>query len=344
MDIVIIVLLVVLSGVFVMAEMAIVTSRKHRLQQKAYKGNKNAQAVLEILKTPNRFLSTAQINITLIGILAGAFGGASIAHHVAEYLNLIPLFAPYSEFLSLAIVVLGITFLSLVIGELVPKRIAMSNPENIASMVARPMNFVSLIAAPLVYVLSISTDFLLAILQIKKVDTSVSEEEVRFLIREGARVGVFGTAEKDIVERTFELGDRKVKSLMTKRQDIVWLNIDSTIDEIRSKIEKNPHSHFPVCKDSLDNIVGVARTKDILATFLVEEKINLKKVIHPVLFVPQTTDAIKVLELFKKSGTHMALIVDEVKKTQGLLSLTDLVEAIVGDIPSEEDIQPTSYS
>ncbi len=338
MEIVIILLLLLLNGIFAMAEMAVVTARKHRLQQKANDGSKRAQAALELSKNPNRFLSTIQINITLIGILAGAFGGATIAHEVATYINLIPPLSPYSEFLSLALVVLVITYLSLVIGELVPKRIAMSNPEAIAAMVARPMNFVSMITAPLVYVLSISTDFLLAILGVKSSEPAVSEEEVRFLVREGARVGVFGIAEKDIVERTLALGDRKVSSFMTVRNEIVWLDIDSSFKSLRSKIAKKPHSHFPVCRDTLDKVVGVVRTKDLLDTLLIEEKIDVKKVLHKALFIPQITDALKVLELFKKSGIHMALILDEYGSIQGLISLTDIIEAIVGDIPSFEEI------
>lgn len=339
MEIVVLLLLFVLTGVFVMAEMAIVTSRKHKLQQKAHDGSKRAQAVLEILKTPNRFLSTAQLNITLIGILAGAFGGTTVAHHVQAYLDLIPVLIPYNEFLSLMIVVLGITYLSLVIGELVPKRIAMSNPEAIASLVARPMNIISFIATPVVFILSISTDFVLAILGIKSAESSVSEEEVRFLIREGARVGVFEIAETDIVERTFALADRKVKSLMTRRSDIVWLDIDNSIEEIRNKIAENPYSHFPVCRDSLNKIVGIVRTKDLLASFLVEEKIDLKEILQKPLFIPQSINVLKVLELFKKSGTHMALVVDEDKNIQGLLSLTDIIEAIVGDIPTSEEFE-----
>lgn len=338
MEIVIIFLLIVLNGIFAMAEMAIVTARKHKLQQKAQEGDKNAQAALELANTPNRFLSTIQINITLIGILAGAFGGATVAEKLSEQLSTIPLLNPYSDVIGLGIVVLAITYLSLVIGELVPKRIALSNPEGVASLVARPMNFVSSVTTPLTYLLSISTDWLLAVLQIKSVEPTVSEEEVRLLIKEGAQVGVFGIAEKDIVERTLALGDRKVNSLMTTRKEIVWLDIDSSFKAIRAKTAKEPHSHFPVCRDTLDKVVGIVRTKDLLAAFLIEEKIDLKKVLHKALFIPQTTDALKVLELFKKSGIHMALIVDEYGSIQGLVSLTDIIEAIVGDIPSFEEL------
>lgn len=338
MEIVIIILLIVLNGIFAMAEMAIVTARKHKLQQKAQEGDKNAQVALELANSPNRFLSTIQINITLIGILAGAFGGVTVAEKLSEQLSTIPLLDPYSDVLGLSIVVIAITYLSLVIGELVPKRIALSSPEGIASLVARPMNFVSLVTAPLTYLLSISTDWLLRILQIKPAEPTVSEEEVRLLIKEGARVGIFEIAEKDIVERTLALGDRKVNSLMTTRKKIVWLDIDSPFKTIRSKIAKKPHSHFPVCRDTLDKVVGIVRTKDLLATFLTEEKIDLKKVLHKALFIPETTDVLKVLEFFKKSGIHTALIVDEYGSIQGLVSLTDIIEAIVGDIPSFEEL------
>lgn len=339
MEIVIIILLIVLNGIFAMAEIAIISARKYKLQQKAHEGDKNAQAALELANTPNRFLSTIQINITLIGILAGAFGGATIAEKLSEQLSTIPLLNPYSDVIGLSIIVLSITYLSLVIGELVPKRIALSNPEGVASLVARPMNFVSSVTAPLVYLLSISTDWLLRILQIKSAaEPTVSEEEVRLLIREGARVGVFEIAEKDIVERTLALGDRKVNSLMTTRKKIVWLDIDSSFKAIRNKIAKKPHSHFPVCRDVLDKVVGIVRTKDLLAVFLIEEKIDLKKVLYKALFIPETTDVLKVLELFKKSGIHMALIVDEYGSIQGLISLTDIIEAIVGNIPSFEEL------
>ena len=338
MEIIIVLLLVILNGVFAMVEIAVISARKSRLQQLAKEGSKNAQAVLDIKDSPNRFLSTVQIGITLIGILAGAFGGATIAENLATYFETFPLLAPYSEATGIAIVVAVITYLSLIIGELVPKRLALSNPELIASFAARPMRILSKISAPLVYLLSISTDFILQVLQIKPKEEAVSAEEIRMLIREGARVGVFEAAEKDIVERTLQLGDKKVNALMTSRKEIVWLEIDSSFKAIRSRVAKHPHSHFPVCRNTLDKVLGVARTEDILSNFLIEEKIDLKKFLHKPLFIPESTDGLKVLELFKKSGIHMALVVDEYGNVQGLISMTDILEAIVGDIPTIDEM------
>lgn len=338
MEIVIIILLIVLSGIFAMVEIAVVSARKSRLQHLANEGSKNAQAVLDLKDSPNRFLSTVQIGITLIGILAGAFGGATIAENLAAYFETLPTLAPYSEAIGIAIVVAAITYLSLIIGELVPKRLGLSNPELIASAAAQPMRALSKISAPLVYLMSISTDFILQILQIKPREEAVSAEEIRLLIREGARVGVFETAEKDIVERTLQLGEIRVNTFMTPRKQVVWLDIDSSFKALRSKIAKNSHSHFPVCRDTLDKVLGVVRTEDILANFLIEERIDLRKFLHKPLFIPETTDGLKVLELFKKSGIHMALVVDEYGNVQGVISMTDILEAIVGDIPAIDEL------
>ncbi|MDO8577211.1 MAG: hemolysin family protein [Candidatus Daviesbacteria bacterium] len=338
MEIIVILLLILLNGIFAMVEIAVISARKSRLQHLANEGSKNAQAVLELKDSPNRFLSTVQIGITLIGILAGAFGGATIAENLASYFETIPSIAPYSEAIGIAIVVAAITYLSLIIGELVPKRLGLSNPEFIASAAAQPMRVLSKISAPLVYLLCLSTDFILKVFQIKPKEESVSVEEIRMLIREGARVGVFEAAEKDIVERTLQLGDKKVNTLMTPRKEVVWLDIDSSFKALRNKIAKNSHSHFPVCRDTLDKVLGVVRTEDILANFLIEEKIDLKKFLHKPLFIPETTDGLKVLELFKKSGIHMALVVDEYGNVQGVISMTDILEAIVGDIPNIDEL------
>ncbi len=322
-----------------MSEIAIVSSRKSRIQQQANEGNKGAKAALELVKSPNRFLSTVQIGITIVGIFAGAFGGATIADSLAQQLMLIGLSPPYSDSLSLVIVVSSITYLTLVIGELVPKRVALSNPEKIAVFIARPMNKLSVIASPLVSALGISTDLLLRFLHIKDpVGSSVTDEEVRILLREGTRVGVFELAEKDIVERTFRLSDKKVNTLMTPRKEIIWLDIDSSFKILRNKITKNHHSHYPVCRDSLDKIIGVIRTEHLLTNFLADEQIDLTKHLHKPLFIPETMDGLKVLELFKKSGIHLAIVIDEYGNVQGVLSLTDILEAIVGDIPTINEL------
>ena len=339
MEIVIVLALIVLNGIFAMAEIAIISARKAKLQQRANEGNKNAQAALDIAKSPNRFLSTVQIGITLVGIFAGAFGGATIAETLSTQLQSVPFIAPYSETVALVLVVSVITYLSLIIGELVPKRLGLSNPEKIAMLVARPMNNLSRVSAPIVWLLSISSDWTLKLFGIKDVAPStITDEEIKILLREGAQVGAFDKVETDIVERTMRLSDKKAKSLMTPKKDIIWLDIDSPFKTIRNKITKKPHAHFPVCRDSLDKVIGIIRTEKLLVNFLDEEKINLKKLIHKPLFIPESMDGLKVLELFKKSGIHMALVADEYGNTQGLISLTDILEEIVGDIPTINEL------
>ncbi|HSA84181.1 MAG TPA: hemolysin family protein [Patescibacteria group bacterium] len=340
MEILIVLLLILLNGLFAMAEIAIVSARKSRLKQQANQGNKKAQAALELAQSPNRFLSTVQIGITLIGIFAGAFGGVTIAESLAKQFMTISVIAPYSEALALGIVVSVITYFSLILGELVPKRIALNNPEKIAILVARPMDKLSKISHPLVSLLSISTEFVFRILGLKaSTEPTVTDEEVKILLREGTQTGVFEIAEKDIVERTLKLSDKKVNSLMTPRKEIIWLTLDSSYKTIRNKIAKNPHANFPVCRDNLDKVIGVVRSEDMLTNFLLEEKIELQKFIHKPLFIPESMAALKVLELFKKSGIHMALVIDEYGNVQGLLSLTDILEAIVGDIPTINELE-----
>ena len=322
-----------------MAEIAIVSSRKSKLQQLANEGNKNALAALELAKSPNRFLSTVQIGITLIGIFAGAFGGATIAENLAAQFNQIPAIAPFSDALALTIVVSIITYLSLIIGELAPKRLALTHPEKIATIMARPMNLISKVSGPVVSLLGFSTDMILRLFRVKpSTEPSVSDEEIRMMLREGTQVGVFEVAEKDIVERTLRLGDKKIPALMTSRKEITWLDIDSSFKSIRTKIIRSSHAYFPVCRDNLDKVIGVIRSEDMLRNFLVDEKIDLKKFLLKPLFIPESMDGLTVLELFKKSGVHMALVIDEFGNVQGLLSLNDILEAIVGDIPTINEL------
>ncbi len=344
MEILIVLLLIVLNGFFAMAEIAIISARKSRLKQLAHDGNINAQAALDLSQSPNRFLSTTQIGMTFIGIFAGAFGEKTITANVANYLRAYPFFAPYSETLALILVVAAITYLSLIIGELVPKRIGLNNPEKFAKLLALPMNYISIIASPLIVILSASTDFILRLFRItSKEDPPVSEEEIRMLIREGTRAGVFQIAEKDIVERTFRMSDKKVQSLMIHRAEIVYLDVDSKFATLKKRISQNPHSYFPVVEDSLDKILGVIRTEDILTNFLIEGEIDLRKHLHKPLFVPEGTTGLKVLELFKKSGIHVALVIDEYGNVQGLVSLNDILEAIVGDLPNLNQLEEKEF-
>ncbi|MGI8420257.1 MAG: hemolysin family protein [Candidatus Levyibacteriota bacterium] len=340
MEILIILLLIVVNGMFAMAEAAIIASRKHKLQKQAQEGNENAKKALDLAENPNRFLSTTQVGITLIGIFAGAFGGATIAHALQMWLVKISLLSPYSDALSLAIVVIIITYLSLIIGELVPKRIALSNPEKIASFMAPSMETFSRFTIPIISLLSVSTDFVLKLLRIKIIDESgVSEDEVKMLIREGTKAGIFEQTEKNIVERTFRLSDRQVNSLMRSRKQIIWLELDSSLATIQKKLLTTTHSYYPVCTGTLDKVIGIVRTEDALKDFLEDGKMNLQKSLHKPLFIPSTTPALKILELFKKSGIHLALIIDEYGMIEGLISLTDILEAIVGDIPAASEIE-----
>lgn len=339
MEILIVLMLILLNGIFAMAEIAIISARKSKLQQQANEGNLNAKQALELSNSPNRFLSTVQIGITFIGIFAGAFGGETIAENLAGQWKNLPFIGPYSEGLALITVVSVITYLSLVIGELVPKRLALTNPERIAKYTAKPMFYLSTLAGPLVTLLSFSTDWMLKILRVKKNnEPSISEEEVKLLVREGARTGVFLKEEKDIFERTLRLSDKKVQSLMTSRKEIVWLDVDSPFKTLRQTISESAHSYFPVCRGNIDKVLGMIRTEDVLIHFLVEEKIDIKSFLHKPLFVPENMDGLRVLEMFKKTGIHSALVIDEYGNIQGLVSLNDVLEAIVGDIPTINEL------
>lgn len=338
MEFFVILFLIILNGIFAMAEIAIVSARKSRLKQLANEGSRNAQTALELANNPSRFLPTVQVGITLVGVFAGAFGGVTLAERISSALRYVPIIGSYSDAVALACVVAGITYLSLILGELVPKRLALSSPEAIAAFVAKPMQAVSAVTSPAVTLLSSSTEWVLNVLGIKPAPESpVSEEEVRILLHEGTRAGVFEVAEKDIMERTLLLSDKKVSALMKSRKEINWLDIDSTIEVLKTRLKKKPQANYPVCRGSLDKVVGIVRSEDLLTDFLAGETMDLNKHLHKPLFIPENTDALNILEQFKKSGTHMALIVDEYGNTQGLLSLTDVLEAIVGDIPTIDE-------
>jgi len=338
-EVLFILLLVVANGVFALSEMAVVSARKVRLQQWANEGNTNARTALELANAPTRFLSTVQVGITLIGILAGALGGATIAKKLALLLSQIRWLAPYSQAIGLGIVVVSITYLSLIIGELVPKRVALNNPERIAATIATPMRALSALASPVVHLLSTSTEVALRLLGIKpSLEPQVTEEEIRVLIKQGTEAGTFEVAEQDMVQRVFRLGDRQVSGLMTPRLEIVWLDLEDLAENNRHKMTRSAHSRFPVCQGGLDNVIGVVQVKDLLARSLAGEVIDLTAALQTPLFVPESMPALNVLELFKQSGTHTALVVDEYGVVQGLVTLNDILEALVGDIPSVDEL------
>lgn len=340
LEILIILLLIVANGVFAMSEIAIISARKVRLQQMANQGNAKARVALELADAPNRFLSTGQIGITLIGILAGAYGGATLSRSLATFLNRIPALAPYSQALSFGIVVVGITYLSLIIGELVPKRLALNSPEQIAANVAIPMRVLARIASPLVDLLSASTDLVLRVLGIGPVtEPLVTEEDLRVLIEQGTEAGTFEAAEQDMVERVFRLGDRPVSALMTPRPDIVWLDLEDSAEENRQKMIDSCHSRFPVCQGGLDNVLGMVHVIDLLGRCLSDQPLDLTVSLQQPVFVPESTRGLKILELFKQTGIHLALVVDEYGVIQGLVTLNDIMVEIVGDVPSADELE-----
>lgn len=331
----IILLLIVVNGVFALAEVAVVASRKARLQLQAKEGGRKAKAALELAEFPNRFLSTVQIGITLIGVLAGAFGGATIAEEIAEYLKAFPYLSPHAESIALGSVVLVITYLSLVIGELVPKRIALNSPEHIASLVALPMQWLSTLVAPLVSLLTFSTDVVTRLIGLRaSKEPPITEQEITVMIEQGTQAGIFEPDEHSMVKRVFHLGDRTVSSLMTVRQDIMWIDLNDPLSENLKKLTSNTYSRVPVCRGDLDNVEGILRTKDLLHQYLVNGIPAIKEVLQEPMFVPETLPALKLLENMKESRTHIILVVDEYGTVKGLVTLNDIMEAIVGDMPS----------
>jgi putative hemolysin len=336
-DVIIILVVILINAIFVLSEMSVASSRKARLQQRANEGDRRAETALKLIQNPSRFLSTIQIGITLLGILVGVIAGTALTEPLTAALARVPFLSQYADPLGLVIVVLAIGFFSIVLGELVPKRIALHNPEQIASILAGPMIMASKIIAPFVWVLSRVSDIILRTIGIKPgSEPAVTEEEIQLLIDQGTQAGVFEEAEQDMVEGVFSLGDQRVYSLMTPRTDIVYLDINDSIEEIRKKIDESGFSRFPVRQGSLDVILGVVRTRDMLVRSLSGEPIRLKDLLKPAYFIPETTLASRALEIFKEKGTELLLVIDEFGGIQGLLTINDVLEEIVGQIEMEE--------
>ncbi|MCX6065526.1 MAG: hemolysin family protein [Chloroflexi bacterium] len=335
-EILIIFLLILLNAVFALSEIAVVSSRKARLQQRINEGDSGAQTALRLAENPNFFLSTVQIGITLIGVLAGAVGGVTIGDALSAQFEKIPALALYAHSLGLGIVVVLITVFSLLLGELVPKRLALHNPERIASVIAGPMLFLSRLFSPIVRLMSGLTDLILALMGVKpSEEPPVTEEELQVLLDQGTQAGVFEESEQDMVEGVFRLNNRRVGSLMTPRSEIAWLDVKDTPDEIRIQIEENLFSRFPVCEDSLDNVIGVIKARDLLLESLHGEPLMLKRNLQLPAYIPETALASKALEMFKADTAEMMIVVDEFGSVQGLLTIYDILEEIVGDIDSE---------
>lgn len=332
-EILIILLLTIFNGLFAMSEIAIVSSRKARLQQWAEAGNRRARTALDLARTPERFLSTVQIGITLVGVLAGAFGGATVAQHLSAVVDNVEVLAPYAESIAVVIVVLAITYVSLIIGELVPKRIALSHPERIAAAVAGPMRLLARLASPVVALLSASSNALLWSLRIKPAkEAPVSEEEIRILIRQGTEAGVFDADEQEMVDRVFRLSARRVSTMMTPRRDLVVFFTSDTPEEIRRKVSATGHAVFPLCENSLDNVLGVVRTHELLAQVLTGQPFNLRALVRQPLFLPETIASRALLSEFRTTGKDTALLLDEFGGLQGLVTATDILRALLGDI------------
>ncbi len=341
LEILVILLLFLANGVFAMSEFAVVSAKKSRLQERSNKGDAGARTALELANAPEDFLSSVQIGITLIGILTGALGGATIAEALAAGLKRIPLLSPYSEAIGVGIVVVCLTYLSLVIGELVPKRLALNNPERIASAVARPMRLLSTLTSPAVRLLTTSTDGLLRVLRVKpSAEPPVTEEEIQVLIEQGTQAGVFEEAEQDMVTGIFRLGDQQVSTIMTPRTEIVWLDLEDSAEETRRKITASAHTQFPVGQGSLDNILGVVQSKGLLTRCMAGQPLDLKAVFQRALLVPETKPVLQVIELFRESRTHIALVIDEYGGLQGMVTINDILEGIVGDLPVVGEAQP----
>jgi putative hemolysin len=330
-------ILLLLNGVLAMAETALLSVRKTRLQNQHNKGDERAGIVLKLTENPNQFLSVIQIGITSIDLLIGALTAATLGVWINMELDKFPALAKYSWIISLLVGVLPVTYLSLVLGELVPKRLALRDPESISSAVAGSMLFFSKLFSPLVKLLSFSTEAILKLLGVKEsLEPPFTEEELHLLIDQGTQAGVFQEAEQDMVEGIFSLGDSRVYSLMTPRTELVWLDIADSIEEIRQKIAECPYSRFPVRQDSLETIVGIVKSRDLLVESLSGKEIDLKTLLKPAFFIPETMFASRALELFKEKNTELLLVVDEFGGLQGLLTINDILEEIVGAMEFEE--------
>jgi putative hemolysin len=332
MEIIIIVLLILLNGIFSMSEIAIVSSRKTRLDLSAKRGNKAAQAALDIAHAPNKFLSTVQIGITLIGILTGLFGGETMTEDVKVFFEKFDFFRPYAATIAVIVVVVFITFLSLVFGELVPKRIGLSNPEGIAKLVARPMNILSIITMPFVWLLTFTGDLIVRILGIKpKSDSQVTEEEIKAIIQEGTEGGAVQEIEQDIMERVLILGDRKVVSLMTNRNDLVFLGLNQSRENIEKIVSEDLHSMYPVYDQNPDNLKGVVLLKDLFLN-VNKADFELKKYLREPVYLSENTSVYKALQFFKEKSVSYGLVTDEYGITKGVITLNDVLEALVGSV------------
>lgn len=336
-EIFIIVLLLFFNGVLAMTEIALVSARKARLHQWADEGNNGARRALAMANEPNDYLSAIQVGITLVGIFAGAFAGATIAEEFAVHLGKIANLAPYAEAVSIAVVVTSITFFSLIFGELVPKRIALIAPERIAQNAALPLQFLTVICKPVVAILTASTNFVLRSTGIKESDEpSVTEAEIQLLVKQATQAGVFEEQEQEMVARVLELGDRKVTKYMTPRIQIEWIDVNDSREKILAEVRASVHDRLVLAVEALDEVLGVVEVKEILGQALDGKEFDVKELVKDPLYIPESTTVLDLVEKFRQSRQHIALVLDEYGGVHGLITPDDVLEAVVGDFPEAE--------
>lgn len=328
-------ILILCNGLFALAEIAVIAARPARLQERAYRGERAALDVLQLQEQPERFLSTIQVGITLVGTLTGALGGATFAEQLTLRLREIPFLEPYAPALGLGIVVVLITYFSIVLGELAPKRLGLTDPEAVAMRLARLMLFLSRITAPLVSLLAASSKAVIAFLGVRReVEQPVTDEEIRLLMLQGAEAGVFDVMESEMVEGVLRLGDQRSRTVMTPRHEIVWLDLQAPLEENLAKVRESGYSRFPVCDGTLDKVLGMIYAKDLLARVLSGEPLDLAQNLRQPLYVPETMPALEMLEQFRRSQVHVALVLDEYGGVEGIITFRDLLESLVGQIAS----------
>jgi putative hemolysin len=334
LDVFILIGLIFFNGLFVLSEIALVSARKSRLENLAAKGDKLARIALDLANNPDLFLSAAQIGITLIAILTGVYSGERFGVYLKPVVEKVDVFRPYAATISTTIIVIIVTFLSIIFGELIPKRIGLQKAERIARLVARPMIFFARVTHPIVWMLNKTSNIFFKLFNLTgSKDESVTEDEIKAIISEGTEQGAIAEAEQEIIERVFHLGDRNITSLMTHRSDITWFDLNDSEDTIRDKIDKQPHSVYPICDVDIDNIKGIVSIKDLYVT---PDDTPFKDIMKPALFVPENNSAYQVLEKFKELRAHCCFVVDEYGSMLGLITLNDILEAIVGDIPEPD--------
>ncbi|MFT3850505.1 MAG: hemolysin family protein [Propionivibrio sp.] len=337
MDIFLLLLLILLNGVLAMSEIAVVSSRKARLQKLADDGSPGAQSALELNNEPSGFLSTVQVGITTVGILSGAIGENALADPLAHWFSGFSFLEPYARGLALTLVVVGLTYFSVVVGELVPKRLGLLAPESIAALIATPMNVLARMTRPLVWLLSSSSSLLLQLVGARhRGDPPVTDDEINVLMEQGAEAGVFHESEQVIVSNVLRLDEQRIGAIMTHRNDIYVLDLDEPEDVIRTCLAESPFTRIVVCRDGLDHIIGILRTADLLKLALAGEKLDIERFLRPALYVPEGVSTTHLLESFRKAHQQCALIVNEYGELQGLVTLTDVLTSIVGELPSSD--------